>query len=97
MTQLEKFGYIRIAASEKTAATDNEALKRELLQNFCSDDDPEVIEAISKGSNKFKESVRDRILREYPEAVSRCPSCSKVLRTPRAKQCMWCGFDWHNS
>jgi hypothetical protein len=27
--------------------------------------------------------------------VARCPACNRVLRTPEAKQCFWCGHDWH--
>jgi GNAT superfamily N-acetyltransferase len=26
---------------------------------------------------------------------SSCPKCGKALRTPRAKQCRFCGADWH--
>ena len=36
----------------------------------------------------------------YPSADSdpeqyACPHCGKRLRTPRAKQCRFCGRDWH--
>jgi hypothetical protein len=24
-----------------------------------------------------------------------CPQCGKTLRTPKAKQCRFCGADWH--
>ncbi len=27
--------------------------------------------------------------------VARCPSCDRVLNTPRARQCFVCGEDWH--
>lgn len=30
---------------------------------------------------------------EQPPAV--CPKCGKALRTPKAKQCRFCGADWH--
>lgn len=26
-----------------------------------------------------------------------CPHCGKFLRTPRAKQCRFCGADWHTT
>ena len=29
--------------------------------------------------------------------VNRCPRCRWVVRTPQARQCLWCGFDWHGS
>ena len=33
----------------------------------------------------------------FPSAafVNRCPACNRVVRTPEAKQCFWCGHDWH--
>src|SRR5947209_6282855 len=30
-----------------------------------------------------------------PECTVPCPSCGKTLRTPQAKQCRFCGADWH--
>ena len=37
-------------------------------------------------------------LRERPDwhAVTPCPQCGQPLRTPRAKQCLRCGADWHD-
>jgi len=29
--------------------------------------------------------------------VNRCPRCRWVVRTLQARQCLWCGFDWHGS
>ena len=26
-----------------------------------------------------------------------CPRCGRLPRTPRAKQCFWCGHDWHEA
>jgi hypothetical protein len=25
----------------------------------------------------------------------RCPKCDRIARTPEAKQCLWCGHNWH--
>ena len=27
--------------------------------------------------------------------INRCPACSRIVRTHLAKQCLWCGHDWH--
>ncbi len=29
--------------------------------------------------------------------VNRCSQCSRIVRTPKAKQCLWCGHDWHET
>ena len=34
-------------------------------------------------------------LPEYAGEVARCERCNGELRTPLAKQCLHCGYDWH--
>lgn len=38
--------------------------------------------------------VIDEIRRKI--APARCPECKRIVRTPEAKQCLWCGADWHD-
>lgn len=33
----------------------------------------------------------------YPVGEKPCPYCGEPLRTPLAKQCRYCGKDWHDS
>ena len=44
----------------------------------------------------FKATVRDRILAENEDEVfiNRCPECEQILKTPRARQCLWCSHSW---
>lgn len=59
---------------------------------------PEVYELIKGGEIEFRKKVGDRIrAAELARqcAVNRCPSCRRVVRTALAKQCLWCGADWH--
>jgi hypothetical protein len=44
-------------------------------------------------------SVCRRIAETYPTEVfaNRCPNCGRLPRTPRAKQCFWCGHNWRES
>ena len=43
--------------------------------------------------------ARDRILREHVDSVfiNRCPSCRRIVRSPGARQCLWCKHDWHGN
>jgi hypothetical protein len=51
----------------------------------------------SEGLPAFRKRVRDRLLREHARSIqiTRCPKCNRIVRTPSAQQCLWCGFDWH--
>jgi len=51
-------------------------------------------ELIGLDQNELEQRILDRVLRENPEVINRCPSCRKVARTPSAKQCPWCFCDW---
>ncbi len=58
-------------------------------------DDPDELQ---KALMRFSANVASRIekLMMLGEiTVNRCPKCSRVVRTPSAKQCMWCKHDWH--
>jgi len=46
---------------------------------------------------QFRSRVALRILVRHRDAVTvaRCPQCSRILASPTAQQCLWCGHDWH--
>ncbi len=73
------------------------AQTRTFEQLGISPDDPIVRSTLRDGMDKFREKVRKRILKEHASElfVNRCPTCSKIVATPKASQCLWCGFDWH--
>lgn len=62
-----------------------------------SPDDPIVRSTVRDGIDRFREKVRKRILKEHASELllNRCSACSKIVATPKARQCLWCGFDWH--
>ena len=37
------------------------------------------------------------LLRTGQVVVNRCPECSRIVKTPLARQCLWCGYDWHGA
>lgn len=82
---------------EKSARYENPKTVAKMRKHFGGADDPAVQAALSDGPEAYRRKVRDRILREHTAQVfiNRCPKCQRVVRTPKAKQCFWCGHDWH--
>jgi len=66
---------------------------------FTLSDDPEVLRLVSEGLWVFVTRTAQRILAEHSEQVqfNNCPQCGAVARTPKARQCRFCGFDWHTA
>lgn len=54
-----------------------------------------AIETALADMSAFWRSVSDRILQQHAAEVviNRCPACRRLLRTPKARQCFWCGHD----
>ena len=98
MTDFERRVGRAAAAREKAAALTGEAMKRMLSQRWGLAGDPDVDSALSDGPEAFRTSVCRRILSERgDEFINRCPRCRRVVRTPAARQCFWCGHDWHEA
>ena len=96
MTTLE--AEVRVAAIAQQKAEHASPRMGEIIKaRYGRCDDPEVVAALSDGVDVFRRRVRQRILREHPEKVfiNRCPKCNRVVRTPKAKLCLWCGHSWH--
>jgi hypothetical protein len=93
MTDFERQVGLAIIAREKAAnAAANVA--RLLAARY---DSPEVIAALADGPDAFRRRVCARLLAEKPGEVfvNQCARCNRIVRTPQARQCFWCGFDWH--
>jgi uncharacterized C2H2 Zn-finger protein len=60
-------------------------------------EDPAVMEALTDGVEAFRRRTAKRVLSDHDSEVfvNRCPKCNRVVRTPKAQQCLWCGHDWH--
>lgn len=72
-------------------------LTRIYLKTGWLTDDPLILNYLNEGYIQFVLKCAERILKENPKAVffNLCPQCGKLARTPQAKQCRFCGFDWH--
>ncbi|WP_162056337.1 hypothetical protein [Pontibacter pamirensis] len=64
--------------------------------NWLSND-PNVLNLLNGSKNDFILNTAKRILKDNQEKVllNNCPNCGKLARTPQAKQCRFCGNDWH--
>ncbi len=72
-------------------------LTRMYLKTGWLSDDPLILNYLSEGYIQFTLNCAERILKGNPDKVlfNLCPVCKKLARTPFAKQCRWCGHDWH--
>ena len=86
-------------AREKAAAADSPSMSRMLSERWGRSGDPEIEAALSAGAEAFRRAACRRVLAERGAEVviNRCPRCGRVVRTPAARQCFWCGFDWHGA
>ncbi len=59
----------------------------------------EMMARVEGDPDKYLDSVRTRILRDHPDEVhvNRCAKCGGLARTPLARQCLKCGYDWHEA
>ncbi|MGD1894743.1 MAG: hypothetical protein ACFB15_29640 [Cyclobacteriaceae bacterium] len=58
-------------------------------------DDKEMLALLDDGIEVFKRRIAERIYKEEKVEFNNCPQCGKLTRTPKAKQCRYCGHDWH--
>ena len=59
--------------------------------------DNEVVALFELPCDERKRRAVQRLLTDHRTEIheNRCPECSRLLRTPLAQQCLWCGHDWH--
>lgn len=79
------------------AARASEKLAISIRKRWGSQNDPEVAAALVPGIAVFRRQASERILAEHAAEVmiNRCARCQRIVATPRARQCLWCGHDWH--
>ncbi|HEX6811254.1 MAG TPA: hypothetical protein VF384_06505 [Planctomycetota bacterium] len=99
-TDLEQRVWKVVQAEQKAESADEtggHAAARVLRSRWGRAAYPEVASALAAGWPAFRREARARVLRDHGADVfvNRCPRCHQVAETPRARQCRWCGCDWH--
>ena len=99
MTDFEKrcvhLGILR----EKAEAADDPSLHELSRDSWSREGSDDMERALTNGVWDYQMQIRERLQREAKEGtllVNRCPRCHGVARAPLAKQCRWCGHDWHD-
>ena len=56
----------------------------------------EVRRLLREGGDAFRRSAAWEVVQKHPEKINlnRCPSCQRIPRTPKARQCPWCYCTW---
>ena len=87
----------KINHSETMTDEKKEAGRSFSLKKGYMSEDPNILALLEGGIAEFRHKAATRILRENPKTVvfNNCPKCEKLTRTPKAKQCRFCGYDWH--
>ncbi len=75
----------------------NTAMYKLLMQHQWISSDPVVLELAKNGFEEYKRKVTERIFNEHKHELelNLCAKCGKIARTPMAKQCRFCHYDWH--
>lgn len=102
MTPSERCAYSHLGATMKATSGRSDKLAQEEAQHdsywsrYLSHDS-EILQLANDGWESFCQKTAERILAEHKEDVflNCCPHCGQLARTPTARQCRICGFDWH--
>ena len=103
MTPIEERAFSHLGGTLKaTLGRSDRAAQEEVragsthLRKFLSDD-PEVLLLARDGYDAFVMQTGQRILKDHRSEIvlNCCPRCNGLARTPKARQCRFCGHDWH--
>lgn len=103
MTQRERRAHLHLMGTMKATGGRSDVVaqqdvKREKGQRPWLSDDPEVLRLASEGMESFADRTATRILEDHRDAIflNYCSRCGELTRTPTARQCRFCGHDWHS-
>ncbi|WP_291876795.1 hypothetical protein [Chryseobacterium sp.] len=76
----------------------NPKMRKMMVDRGWISEQPNIKEYLKDGYEEFEFNVARRIMQETPEKVflNNCPKCNKLARTPYAKQCRHCGYNWQD-
>ncbi len=100
MTDLERRRYELALTRAKAKHSDAAAERAERLPAGIAGACADAATASLRQFQALGTKLRQRILRDVWAGrviINRCPACSRIVKTPLARQCLWCGCDWHRT
>ncbi len=82
-------------------SVESPAIRERLLAEYDAEVDEQVLQLVGDSLDSvrdFQKRIADRIQAEVANGrltPNRCPACNRIVKTPQARQCLWCGHDWH--
>jgi hypothetical protein len=91
-------GTLKATKGRDSMEAQEETKQHKVFSRLLSND-PQVLELTRDGLRAFRARTATRILEEHGDKIflNRCPRCQELARTPTAKQCRFCGLDWHST
>lgn len=100
MTEFELQCYRIGGRMVKASSFPDEEIREKARQWWDQYDESAVKSALENGFDAFKSQLIERLVCDAKAGrirVNRCPKCKRIARTPLAKQCRWCHYDWHDA
>ena len=101
MNKQEELAWRHYSSEYKLTHRENqdsiEKIRKIYLSKGWLTEDEQIIKLLENGIDHFRLKTAERILNENLDKINfnNCPKCGKLARTPKAKQCRFCGYDWH--
>jgi hypothetical protein len=85
----------KLLANEDTVS--RERMREMYLRMGWLTSDARVLVLLQDGPDTFVQRAAQRIYAENggETLLNNCPVCNRLARTPQARQCRYCNFDWH--
>lgn len=97
LTDFERKAIVAFDARWRIALAHDPEVMHHQLRAAGVFDTPGIGAVMSRGYETFCQDIAARVLFEHAGdlVLNRCPQCDRIVRTPRARQCLWCFHDWH--
>ena len=102
LTSTEKLAFKQISSVIKLGLDSGSTDKVSLINTYKKigwlTDDENTLLLVAGGVDILNLKAATRIMNESEENVflNYCPKCNRLARTPAAKQCRHCSYDWHD-